>query len=164
MRMLRSTGTSFSYVSGRSQSDDGLPWFGLGREYRDFEEDKQALSMSLRRTSLSSPRSRVVRASSPTVAHRHAPSMGTESLPRSLSFDASARRMGRGESTAIRSPRLDATAERRSYRTPSPSSAGRRHWPPNSSSPGSDSAIGTKRWSPVPSSINAGTATPVHFL
>lgn len=47
-RLLRTTGSSFSYVSGRSQSDDTLPWIGVGRQKQDFEADRDDFAAQFR--------------------------------------------------------------------------------------------------------------------
>jgi hypothetical protein len=46
IRLLRTTGASFSYVSGRSQADKELPYFGIGRLPSGFEADKSAFQTS----------------------------------------------------------------------------------------------------------------------
>jgi hypothetical protein len=53
-RLLRTSGASFSYASGRTQADVELPWVGVGRQEGEFEADRRALSTSIR--PLSSPR------------------------------------------------------------------------------------------------------------
>ena len=47
-RLLRTNGASFSYLSGRMQIDDELPWFGIGRDRLEFEADRKAFRASVR--------------------------------------------------------------------------------------------------------------------
>ena len=54
-RLLSTTGKSHSYVSGRSQSEQGLPWFGIGRGEFDFQHDRKELLTTVRRSAPRSP-------------------------------------------------------------------------------------------------------------
>ena len=47
-RLLRTSGASFQYISGRAQVDEQLPWVGIGRHEREFREDWHAFRKSLR--------------------------------------------------------------------------------------------------------------------
>jgi len=47
-RLLRTSGSSFSYMSGRTQLDTSLPWIGIGREERAFEEDRKLFAKTVR--------------------------------------------------------------------------------------------------------------------
>ena len=48
LRLMRTTGTTFSYLSGRAQEDTSMPWFGVGREVGGFEADKRRVGVSYR--------------------------------------------------------------------------------------------------------------------
>ena len=102
-RLLRTTGESFSYVSGRSQSDHGgMPWFGVGRQISGFEADKKRVGVSYRPSLLG------VRAAKASSSHAssHASSRGgspraggaSPRVERALSFGTEQSRRGSRQS------------------------------------------------------------------
>ena len=134
-RLLRTSGSSFSYVAGRSQSDQSLPWIGIGRHERDFEADRLALRSSLR-PSLS-PHTIPLHASSPR------PSSPRTSSPRPSSPRPSSPRPSSPRPSSPRSvpPRSSSPSARHSPRAMTPP-------PPRSISP--RGAMPTAPRSPAP--------------
>lgn len=72
-RLLRTSGSSFAYLSGRAQLDDGLPWIGIGRPARECETDRQDVGLTLRPVSSRTELSATNRGSS--SGRQHVPAM-----------------------------------------------------------------------------------------
>ena len=110
-RLLRTTGESFSYVSGRSQSDGGMPWFGVGRQIGGFEADKKRVGVSYRPTTsgallgvrAASPSSHAGGAASPS---RGGSGSASPRVERALSFGSERSRRGGGRSSPRPSKRV----------------------------------------------------------
>lgn len=65
-KLLRTSGGSFGYTSGRSQAADRrLPWFGVGREARELHSDRHTLLASLRPSLAERPRTPTRRVATP---------------------------------------------------------------------------------------------------